>query len=298
MSLVGIDLGGTKLAAVRIREGEIVARARIPNTSQAEGLVDCARAGIESVWDVDVAAVGVGVAGLVSWPEGVFAWGPHVAGIGIPLRAALETRLGVPVVVDNDANTALHAEMVEGAGVGSSELVMVTVGTGIGGAIAFNGTVRRGRSFAGEFGHIAVTGDGEPCACGRRGCWETEASGPALSRLASLGGIVDTAPEAVVAAAAAGDEAAEHALTRVGEALGRGVISLVLSLDPEVVIVGGGLGSIGDALLEPARAVVDADLPGRPNRKAPPIVAARFGDEGGAIGAAMLAGIRLQEDQR
>jgi glucokinase len=306
---IGIDLGGTKAAAIRLDESQhVVARHRSVARSGKPDLVGRAVDSARALWVPGVAAVGVGIAGLVRWPEGVFAWGPHVAGREVPVRAELERELGVPVVVDNDANTALFAESRTGAARGIDHALMVTLGTGIGGAVLAGGEVYRGGSFAGEFGHMTVIDDGPVCDCGRRGCWETLASGPALARMALeviarrprsafAGRFRGTDPlaEAITAAAAEGDEVAASLLADAGEHFGRGLANLIAAFDPEMVVIGGGLGSVGEALIGPARDIVARRLHGAPHRTAPAIVVAELGEAAGAVGAALLAAARHAE---
>lgn len=251
----------------------------------------------------DVVGVGVGVAGLVQWPEGVFVWGPHVAGTSVPLRRVLEEELGVPALVDNDANAAAWAEHIAGAGRGYGDMLLVTLGTGIGGALILDGELYRGKSFAGEWGHTMFERNGHRCACGKRGCWETVASGPALIRLArefvfqnpdgALAYRLGDRPftgEDVTRAADEGDETARGLVAQVGADLGRGLCNLIAILDPDLIVVGGGLGSVGEALLGPARRVAADALHGRSHRRLPPIVVAELGPAAGAAGAAMMAG--------
>ena len=166
MSTIGIDIGGSKALTVRIDEG-VVADER-KSATQRRPLIDIALEAAGGVWADDVEAVGVGLAGLVQWPEGVLAWGPHVQGTNIPLKAHLERELGVPVAVDNDANVAALGEHVFGAAQGFDDFLLVTLGTGIGGAIMINGSVYRGESFAGEWGHIRHNSTGLLCDCGKR----------------------------------------------------------------------------------------------------------------------------------
>jgi glucokinase len=246
-------------------------------------------------------AIGVGVAGLVQFPEGVFVWGPHVVDTGAPLRADLERAFGLPVLVDNDANAAAWAEHEIGSGQGFDDMLLVTLGTGIGGALIIDGQLRRGRSFAGEWGHMLFERNGERCACGKRGCWETVASGPALVRLAREfifnnpdGRLAHRLQEPftgedVTQAADEGDETARGLVAQVGADLGRGLCNLVAILDPEIIVVGGGLGSVGEALLGPARRVAADALHGGSHRMLPPIVVAELGPAAGAAGAAMMA---------
>ncbi|MCL1692703.1 MAG: ROK family protein [Actinomycetia bacterium] len=300
MSTIGIDIGGTKALAVRLDDGVLVDDRH--TATRRGALVDIALEAVRGVWADDVDAVGVGLAGLVQWPEGVLAWGPHVQGTNIPLKTLLEDELGVPVAVDNDANVAAFGERVAGAARGFDDFLLVTLGTGIGGAIMTDGSVYRGESFAGEWGHIRHDTAGLLCDCGKRGCWETVASGPALVRLAhevmtlnpegslAIGfGSRAIAGEDVTAAADAGDEVARGLVAQVGSELGRGLANLIAIFDPELVVVGGGLGSVGESLLGPARRVAADALHGGNHRLLPPILVAGAGPRAGAIGAAYLA---------
>ncbi|MCP3996808.1 MAG: ROK family protein [bacterium] len=300
VATVGIDLGGTKLLAVRVEDGEVVARELF--ATPGEDFIESAIAAIRELWSDDVGAVGAGIAGLVRYPDGVFVWGPHVPGTNIPVRTILESEFGVPAVVDNDANTAALAELHLGAAAGRDHALLVTLGTGIGGAIIADGDVYRGSSFAGEWGHMLYQANGLQCDCGKRGCWETVASGPALARLGrefhalNPGGPLakvllagEFTAETLTAAADAGDETARGLVSQVGAALGQGLCSLIAVFDPELIVVGGGLGSVGESLLGPARRVAADALHGGSHRPLPPIVVAELGPEANAIGAALLA---------
>jgi glucokinase len=304
-STIGIDIGGTKVNIVRVADGEVVAETRTETATEAP-LTPGIFTAIRGVWADDVAAIGAGVAGLVDAAEGRFVWGPHVAGTGIEVRAELESELGVPAIVDNDANVAAWGELQAGAGRGHRHMLLVTLGTGIGGAIVVDGEIYRGSGFAGEWGHMLFDPGGLPCDCGKLGCWETVASGPALRRLArnhvaqnpqgSLavrlrGGEIDG--EAVTRAADEGDESARSLVAQVGSAFGLGLCNLIAVLDPEIIVVGGGLGSIGEALLGPARRVATDALHGGSFRDLPPIVTAELGSRANAVGAALLAAHEL-----
>ncbi len=300
MSIVGIDIGGSKALAVRLDDGTLADERH--TVTRGGPVVDTALAAVRGVWAGDVEAVGVGVAGLVHWPEGALAWGPHVEGTEIPRKTLLEEELGVPIAVDNDANVAAFGERVAGAARGFDDFLLITLGTGIGGAIVIDGSVYRGESFAGEWGHIRHDVAGLLCDCGKRGCWETVASGPALVRLArevmglnpegSLArrfGSRAITGEDVTAAADAGDEVARGLVAQVGSQLGLGLANLIAVFDPELVVVGGGLGSVGESLLGPARRVAADALHGGNHRLLPPILVAGAGPRSGAIGAAYLA---------
>jgi len=299
---IGIDIGGTKVFVVRVVDGEIAAEIRTETASEAP-LTPAIFDAIRQVWSSDVAAVGAGVAGLVDPDRGLFVWGPHVAGTGIPVRTELEKELGVPAVVDNDANMAAWGELRAGAGRGYRHMLLVTLGTGIGGAVVIDEQIYAGISgFAGEWGHMLFDPGGLPCDCGKLGCWETVASGPALTRLArnhvaqnpqgSLatrlrGSVIDG--ESVTRAADEGDEPARSLVAQVGGAFGLGLCNLIAILDPEIIVVGGGLGSVGEALLGPARRVATDALHGGSHRRLPPIVVAQLGSRANAVGAALRA---------
>jgi glucokinase len=284
MNVIGVDIGGSKALAVRMEDGVVQSTER-SELDRGLSTIDSITRSVEKAIDGPLDAIGVGVAGLVRRQDGVLVWGPHVQGTNVPIRTDLERRFNVPVVVDNDANTAAVAEFRAGAGVGYRNGLLVTLGTGIGGAIYAEGEVFRGESFAGEWGHVRVTDAGMLCDCGKRGCWETRASGPALARLARE--VVRA--ETVVGAADAGDETARALVTEVGLAFGQGLADLIAIFDPEVVIIGGGLGSVGESIVGPARRVVVDLLHGGRLRVPPAIHVASLGPTAGAVGAAMLA---------
>ncbi len=299
--VAGIDVGGTFVKWVLLGDGaERIDDGvrRLPDDGVFEAVADL---GAELVGR-GARAVGVGVAGLVVWPEGEFVWGPHVPGRSVPYRRRLSDTLGVPAVVDNDANLAALAELRLGAARGHRHALMLTFGTGIGAGMVVDRQIFRGRNFAGEVGHMVLDPDGPLCACGRRGCWETFVSGSRLDQLAAE--LADRAPDGALArlvgadrpegrhltaAAAAGDPAARAALAEVGGWLGRGVANLVAIFDPEVVVIGGAAAQAGDHLLDPARKVVGQVLQGAEYRPDLPMVPAVFGPLAGAVGAAILA---------
>lgn len=301
MSVIGVDIGGTKVLGVRLVGDEVVAEQRAavdPDTSTVDAIAQA----VTELIDGSVTAIGVGVAGLVSVGDRSLVWGPHVRGTDLAIGDELEERFGLPVVVDNDANAALVAELDRGAASGYRNVILVTLGTGIGGAIAVDGAVYRGGSFAGEWGHIKVERSGHLCDCGKRGCWETLASGPALERLAreviggnpnsSLARVIgpgQVTGRAVVAAADSGDETARALVTEVGRSFGQGLADLAAVFDPEVIVVGGGLGSVGESVLGPARRVLEDSLHGGSHRIGPSVQVARLGPAAGAVGAALLA---------
>jgi glucokinase len=301
MTAIGIDIGGTKTYAVRLRDGSLDAETRIVHEPALDATEAITHA-VEQVSDGTETVIGVGIAGLVAVGEGRFVWGPHVRGTGLPIRDVIEERFGVPAFVDNDANTALYGELRRGAAGGYGDVLLVTLGTGIGGAIAIGGSIYRGGGFAGEWGHMRVADSEHLCDCGKRGCWETVASGPALERLArsviasnptsslavALGGEPPTGASVVVAADA-GEETARALVTEVGRAFGQGLADLTAIFDPELIVVGGGLGSVGESILGPARRTLVDSLHGGSHRIAPAVQVAELGQAAGAIGAAMVA---------
>ncbi|MEP7160315.1 MAG: ROK family glucokinase [Dermatophilaceae bacterium] len=313
---LGIDIGGTKVAgAVVSRDGRILDRARAmtPGSSTAPAVVEDTI--IEVVQQLRerlpdgcrIRAVGIGAAGWVSSDRATVLFAPHLSWREEPLRHRLQTRLDLPLTVDNDANTAAWAEWRFGAARGEEDFVMITLGTGIGGAILRQGRIERGRwGLAGEFGHMQVVPDGQRCECGNRGCWEQYASGNALVREAqSL--IASGSPMArdlavrvtgeggrlsgplVTEAARAGDSTAIELLTEIGHWLGVGLANLAAALDPGLFVIGGGVSTAGELLLEPAREMFRRRLPGRGYRPMASIVAAELGNDAGVIGAAHLA---------
>jgi glucokinase len=304
---VGIDIGGTKIAASRISpEGEILDNtvSPTPATDQRAALPTIEAAAAE-VMDDGVTAIGVGMAGLIDVRSGILLSSPNLAWRNVPLADGLGARFGLPVTVDNDATAAAWAESRLGASRGHQDSLFVGVGTGIGGGIVAGGRLVRGAyGFAGEIGHIIVEPGGPLCGCGNLGCWEQVASGLAVARAGKravtdepgslIARLADGDPgratgELVTEAAQGGDEVAVAILAKVGRRLGEGVAGLVNVLDPEVVVIGGGVGEAGDVLLVPLREAFIASVEGGDVRPGVPIVSAQLGNDAGAIGAALLA---------
>lgn len=306
---IGIDIGGTKVAAGVVDEaGCILARTRRPTPSHdEERVVDVV---VEVVQELraqhDVAVIGVGAAGWVDVARSRVMFAPNLAWRDAPLRDQIAARIDVPVVIENDANAAAWGEYRFGAGEQQRDVVVITVGTGIGGGLIFNGTLYRGRfGGAGEPGHVRVVPDGRLCGCGNRGCWEQYCSGGALvraareiatgrpddaKRLLELAGDVESIDGPVVTRAAQeGDAAAIECFDEIGRWLGQGLADLAAVLDPGRFVIGGGVCEAGELLLGPARETFAAVLSGRGHRPLADIVAARLGSEAGVIGAADLA---------
>jgi glucokinase len=305
---IGVDVGGTKvLAAAVSSSGRLVRTARRSTPDRRVDATVVEDALTEAVRDVArgrrVDGVGIAAAGFVDAAGERVMFAPHLPFRGEEVRARLMERWATTVVLDNDANCTARAECAYGAARGADDAVVVTLGTGIGGAVVIGGRVHRGSNgMAGEFGHMQVVPDGLPCECGGQGCWEQYSSGNALVRRARArlddstmlrelcSGDADqlTGPM-VTTAAEAGDPVALEAFESVGEWLGIGLANLVAAFDPEVVVVGGGVSAAGDLLLEPARAALGGSLVGAAHRVIPPVLRATLGPESGAVGAADLA---------
>jgi glucokinase len=308
---IGVDIGGTKIAAGVVDDhGRILAQARRPTPSDNSAHVEdvIADAIRELAADYHVEAVGLGAAGFVGADRSTILFAPNLAWRHEPLRHAIEQRLALPVVVENDANAAAWAEVRFGAAAGESDVVVITVGTGIGGGIVLNGQLIRGRfGVAAEIGHLSMVPNGRRCGCGNDGCWEQYASGRALVTEART--LATRAPETaeqmlamaegrpgaidgpiVTAAARAGDEAALETFRIVGTWLGRGIADLAAVLDPAMFVIAGGVSSAGDLLREPAWQEYLARITGRGYRPNAALRVAQLGgDEAGIIGAADLA---------
>jgi glucokinase len=253
--------------------------------------------------DAGVAAIGVGVAGSVHQPDGRVVFASNVTYHPPEVKAAVSSRFRLPVVVDNDANAACWAERTFGAGRGCDEMVMVAVGTGIGGGIVTGGRLFRGsHGYAGEIGHMTIVDGGPLCGCGQHGCVEALASGSAIARMAReaiaraedsiLLELAGDKPSRITGAlvteaARADDEVAIDVLARAGRALGVCFANLTNLLDPELIVIGGGAAEAGWFLTEPARLELVRRVADR--REPPELVVARLGGDAGMVGAASLA---------
>jgi glucokinase len=306
---IGLDVGGTKIAAgVVSSAGQILSSTLIATPAIDDGAATLASLE-EAVGELragypGVQALGVGAAGLVDWPSGRIRWAPNNAYRQLPLRDLLQQATGLPTVVENDANMAAWGEAQFGAGAYQGTLLVLTVGTGVGGGVVVDGQLFRGTTGIGaEVGHLIVNPGGAPCGCGNRGCLEAMASGQALGRrgrevatadpgshLAALaGGAEHVTGQIVFQAASEGDMAARQLFEELGYWLGIGIASLVTVFDPELVVVGGGLIEAGELLLEPARRSFERNVFARQYRDLPPVVPARLGPHAGLVGAANLA---------
>lgn len=307
MRSLGLDVGGTKVLGVALdpaEPGVVLAEERVPTPEGGAGLVDTLAGLVDGLGD-GAGTVGVGVPGLVD-RRGTLHMGPHLRRLHrVALSELLQARTGRFVVVDNDANCAAVGEQAAGAAAGASEALVVTLGTGIGAGVITGGRLLRGANgFAGEPGHMVVDPNGPPCPCGKRGCWERFASGTGLGRLArdaAHGGRLDAAvelaggdPEAVrgehvTAAARAGDAESRAVLGELAHWIALGLANLVNLLDPEVIVIGGGLVEAADLLLPEVRVHFAGLVMAGDQRPEVRIVPATLGERAGAIGAAVLA---------
>jgi glucokinase len=312
---IGIDIGGTKVAGGLVDvDGHITHRARrdTPHRSKSPSVVEDTIVEVVAelrrvVGPETVAAVGIGAAGFVATDRATVVFAPHLSWRHEPLQEALQKRIALPIFVDNDANAAAWAEWKFGAAQGETHLMMITLGTGIGGGILIDGQVQRGRfGIAGEFGHMQVVPGGHRCECGNRGCWEQYASGNALVRearslfsanspiasdlLDRVEGIPGNLTGPLITQAARdGDPTARELLAEIGNWLGVGIANLAAAFDPGTFVIGGGLSAAGDLLLGSSRETFKRQLTGRGYRPEARIVAAALGNDAGLIGAADLA---------
>ena len=307
---VGIDVGGTKIAGGVVDDsGKVLATARhespATDTDDIERTIDDLVTELRGSYDVE--GVGIGAAGFVDVKRATVLFAPNLAWRDEHLKDDLEARLGLPVVVENDANAAAWGEFTFGAGADVDDFMLVTVGTGVGGGIVLDGELHRGAfGVAAEIGHIRMVPDGLVCGCGNRGCWEQYASGTALVRetrelagqgslmarrlLDLAGGDIDAITGPLITEAAQdGDEFAIEQLETLGRWLGEGIATLTAVLDPAVVVIGGGVSEAGDLLIEPIRSHFRKNLTGRTYRPELQIRRAELGNRAGMIGAADLA---------
>ncbi len=308
--IIGVDVGGTKVAAgVVDASGHILEKVRraTPAASPGRTALAIAKTVTELLSRHEVQGVGVGAAGFVDEDRGTVLFAPNLAWRQEPLRKKVEDLVGLPVVVENDANASAWAEVKYGAAGGQAHVIFIALGTGIGAAVVLGGRLYRGRwGMAGEPGHYRVVPEGRLCGCGNRGCWEQYASGNALVaeardfarrspgaavRLLQLGGgsVEGIGGQQVTEAAREGDPAALRCFGIVGAWLGQGLADLAAILDPGCFVLGGGLSEAGDLLLGPAKAAYERGLTGGRYRPRAEIRLAQLGTDAGIVGAADLA---------
>lgn len=312
MYAIGVDIGGTKIAAGVVDEqGKILAQERVATAAGDPASIDASIAEVcrRLSADFEIGAIGLAAAGFCSPDRTSVLFAPNINWRDYPIAQNVRNLLGtdVPIVVENDANAAGWAEFEFGVARDASNMLTLTIGTGLGGAIVIdNKLVRGGFGVAAEVGHMRVVPDGHACGCGHDGCWEQYSSGSALVREARAAAI--TQPERaqalidaaggdvhaitgplVTRAAQSGDALAIELLAELGRWIGEGAASVAALLDPEIVVIGGGVAAAQDLLLAPARAAFLDALPARGHRTEATFAIAEMGNEAGMVGAADLA---------
>ena len=304
---IGVDLGGTKMLVGVVDDGQrIHYEGGEPSIGLSEDQVveDLARE-LKEAREArpDVVAAGLGIPATIDHERGVAIHAVNLDITDVPIREEMKKRLDLPVFVDNDANVAAYAEYLYGAGRGTRNMVMLTIGTGIGGGLILNGGIYRGSTGGGaELGHIVIVEDGLPCQgnCPNHGCVETYASGTALAREgteaakrepdSALGKALAAGPilgKTVTQLAQSGDPLACEVVTGAGHHLGTALSSLANIFDPDVIVIGGGVSAVGDLLLDPAREELESRA--LPPMNKTPVKVAELGPEAGMIGAAAMA---------
>ena len=307
---IGLDIGGTKISGCVIDgNGAILAKGRrdTPATDPAAIIKEAASLTRELSSEHKIDAVGVACAAFIDRSGSTIYFSPNLAWRDEPFQQRLRSALHLPVILENDANAAAWGEFRFGAAVGAGNMVMVTVGTGIGGGVVVDGVLMHGAfGVAAELGHMRVVPGGIRCGCGNRGCWEMYGSGTALvrearevvasgtplaARLSELcgGNPAELSGPDVTRAAGEGDPAAVDLLAELGVWVGEGLASVAAILDPELVVLGGGVSEAGALLIDPALAAFRRQLTGRGHRPEARFALAKLGNDAGMIGAADLA---------
>ena len=294
MYSIGIDIGGTKIAGALVNDlGEILEQRQVPSPAHsAQQMEDSI---VELIQELSqgnpVKAAGVAAAGFIDAAQSTVYYAPNIAWRNEPLKDKLEARINLPIVIENDANAAGWAEYRFGAGKSFTHMTMLTIGTGVGGAIIANGELFTGGFGAGaEIGHLRVQPDGLECGCGQRGCIESYGSGRALLRYLRE----ETGNPALDANEGKklledGDPAAWRALETLGRWLGIACASLSAVLDPQVYVIGGGVAAAGEHLLQPIRESFLTNLSAKGYHPEPEFRIAQLVNDAGVVGAADLA---------
>ncbi|MFM5904013.1 MAG: ROK family glucokinase [Microbacteriaceae bacterium] len=313
MYAVGIDIGGTKIAGALVDEaGNIIRENRVPTPAHdpdaiADAVVELIR---ELADGVEVIAAGVAAAGFVDASRANIVYAPNLSWRNEPLKAKIQARIDIPVFIDNDANAAAWAEYRFGAGAEAKHVIMLTIGTGVGGAVIVNGQLLRGGfGIAAELGHVPLKGGDRLCGCGQYGCIEAYGSGTVLLRSARelvesgdpagsrLSAIAEEAGELtglqVYQAITEHDPGALGLLRELGAALGKSVAGICAVLDPELVIIGGGVSAAGNLLLDPIRESYLKHLSAADYRPHAKFAIAQLVNDAGVVGAADLARLEL-----
>lgn len=289
---IGVDIGGTKiLSAVIDKEGNIIKSLRVPSEGKEgrEKILSHLYEAIEGVLSNDIEGIGIGTAGQVDPDTGTIVTAtPNLKDwAGTQLKNIIEERFKLPTYVDNDGNVAALGEWWAGGGKGARCLLCLTIGTGIGSGIVYNGKVFRGAKGVGaELGHMSIKYDGVKCNCGGIGCIEAYASGPALIRKIQEKGKFIMTPEEVQRYAESGDKIVLEAIEEIGTLLGYAIVSFINIFNPDIILLSGGVSNLSDFLIKPIRKIVDTyALPGGRDVK---ITRAALGEQAGVVGASAL----------
>lgn len=308
MYRVGIDLGGTNIAVGVVNERyELVAQTSCPTGAYRpyEEMVADMCAAVEQALEKagitinECESIGLGSPGTCDSAAGVVVRAYNLGWFNVPVCQMLTQHFGIPARLSNDANCAALAETVAGGAVGCKNMVLITLGTGVGGGIIIDGSIYAGmRSMGAELGHTVLVLDGEACTCGRKGCWEAYASATALIRQAKAAAALDAASplhgrEGITAydvfvAADMGCETAKAVIARWCEYVAAGLTDLVNSLAPEMILIGGGVSRQGERILQPMREYIEKNCFGGKEGAIPQLLPAKLGNEAGIIGAAAL----------
>jgi glucokinase len=306
---IGVDIGGTKIAAGVVDEqGKILERVKLATPKDSAHVAATIAEAVNTVRQGrDIEAVGLGAAGFVSADRATVLFAANMSWRNEPLRERIKSLVNLPVVVENDANVAAWGEARFGAGNGKDNVVLLTIGTGLGGGVIIDGRLLRGHFGIGaELGHYRVVPDGLPCGCGQFGCLEQYAAGSALTRIVKAGaareperakillGHGDGTPEGIVGAhisdaAREGDPIALEGFTEIATWIGQAMADMTAILDPGVFILGGGVSEAGEILAAPARKRYAEQAPATGQRPLADVVIATLGPDAGIIGAADLA---------
>jgi glucokinase len=300
--VIGVDVGGTTIKAAILDSDGLEYRRSEQPTPRHLGPDAVIATTIEAIVELRaelpegarLRAVGLVVPGIVDAEQGIAVYAANIGWQQLPLRQIVAEAVGLPVILDHDVRAAGLAELELGAGRGLQEVLFVALGTGIAAAVITRGQVSAGATGrAGELGHLPVFPDGEWCACGQRGCTETYASAAALSRrYSAASGISDVPAKDVISRAAAGDRLADEIFQDAITALGRALVNYILLMDPELILIGGGMAASGAAVLRPLTQEVQAGLAWR---RAPAISNGKFAGDAGRRGAGILAWRALKE---
>ncbi|MDA3846404.1 MAG: ROK family protein [Vallitaleaceae bacterium] len=313
MFTIGVDLGGTNIAVAIVDEkGNIVKKGSVPTLSSRSydliikdmGMLCVSLIEVEGLTSADIESVGIGSPGIADSKNGILVYNNNLNFKDVPMAAEFQKYLNVPVYIGNDANVAAYGEYISGAGAIYSDLVAITLGTGVGGGVIIGGNVIEGSFFAGaELGHIVISVDGELCTCGRHGCWETYSSATALIREAKKSALAnpDSMMNQIIQgdmdnmnakipfdAAQAGDAVAGGVVDSYIKYLAIGLVNVVNIFQPEVIVLGGGVSAQKENLIQPLLVAMEHEIYGGKEAFKTKIKVAELGNDAGVIGAAML----------